>query len=155
MFEDPAPGAMFSANQQCQFVFGQSAELCPYMPACRRLWCATYYGYQMGCRTQHMPWADGTPCGDNQWCHRGECVGMSPEQRARQDGAWGEWKQPSNGGKYCVGQRERYRPCNIQDCPWDTPGFREVQCAEFDNQNVGIHGVPVSTRWTPKYSGGE
>uniref|UniRef100_A0A9J2P3P8 Peptidase M12B domain-containing protein n=1 Tax=Ascaris lumbricoides TaxID=6252 RepID=A0A9J2P3P8_ASCLU len=176
MFEDPAPGAMFSANQQCQFVFGQSAELCPYMPACRRLWCATYYGYQMGCRTQHMPWADGTPCGDNQWCHRGECVGMSPEQRARQDGAWGEWKQwgdcsrtcgggvqkalrdcdnprPSNGGKYCVGQRERYRPCNIQDCPWDTPGFREVQCAEFDNQNVGIHGVPISTRWTPKYSG--
>ncbi|MFH4973649.1 hypothetical protein AB6A40_000358 [Gnathostoma spinigerum] len=31
MFEDPAPGAMFSANQQCQFVFGPSAELCPYM----------------------------------------------------------------------------------------------------------------------------
>ncbi|VDK44900.1 unnamed protein product [Anisakis simplex] len=158
MFEDPAPGTMFSANQQCQFVFGPSAELCPYMPACRRLWCATYYGYQMGCRTQHMPWADGTPCGDNQWCHRGECVGMSPKQRARQDGAWGEWKQwgecsrtcgggvqkalrdcdnprPSNGGKYCIGQRERYRPCNLQDCPWDTPG------------------VPKSTRWTPRYSG--
>ncbi|KAL3982766.1 Thrombospondin type 1 domain family protein [Acanthocheilonema viteae] len=176
MFEDPAPGAMFSANQQCQFVFGPSAELCPYMPACRRLWCATYYGYQMGCRTQHMPWADGTPCGDNQWCHRGECVGMAPQQRAKLDGSWGEWKnwgdcsrtcgggvqkalrdcdnpRPSNGGKYCVGQRERYRPCNIQDCPWDTPGFREVQCSEFDNQDVGIHGVPPKSRWLPKYTG--
>uniref|UniRef100_A0A1I7YLD8 Peptidase M12B domain-containing protein n=1 Tax=Steinernema glaseri TaxID=37863 RepID=A0A1I7YLD8_9BILA len=176
MFENPAPGVTYSVNQQCQFVFGPSAELCPYMPSCRRLWCSTYYGYQMGCRTQHMPWADGTPCGDNQWCHRGQCVGMSPQQREKQDGAWGEWKpwgvcsrtcgggvqkalrdcdspRPSNGGKYCVGQRERYRPCNIQDCPWDTPGFREVQCAEFDNQDVGIHGVPKETRWVPKYSG--
>ncbi|VDN42446.1 unnamed protein product, partial [Gongylonema pulchrum] len=43
---------------------------------------------------------------------------------------------PSNGGRYCVGQRERYRPCNIQDCPWDTLGFREVQCSEFNNQDV-------------------
>jgi hypothetical protein len=89
------------------------------------------------------------------WCYRGSCVGMSPSQRNRLDGGWGEWKQwgqcsrscgggvqkslrdcdnptPANGGKYCVGQRERYRPCNIQDCPWDTPGFRELQCAEFD-----------------------
>uniref|UniRef100_A0AC35GT07 Peptidase M12B domain-containing protein n=1 Tax=Panagrolaimus sp. PS1159 TaxID=55785 RepID=A0AC35GT07_9BILA len=176
MFENPAPGAMYDVNQQCRFVFGPAAEICPYMPTCRRLWCSTYYGYQMGCRTQHMPWADGTPCSDNKWCHRGQCVGMAPEQRAKQDGAWGEWKpwgdctrtcgggvqkalrdcdnpKPMNGGKYCVGQRERYRPCNIQECPWDTPGFREMQCAEFDNKNVGIHGVPMKTTWVPKYTG--
>uniref|UniRef100_A0A7E4W1Q7 Peptidase M12B domain-containing protein n=1 Tax=Panagrellus redivivus TaxID=6233 RepID=A0A7E4W1Q7_PANRE len=176
MFENPAPGAKYSVDQQCQFVFGANAEICPYMPTCRRLWCSTYVGYQMGCRTQHMPWADGTPCGDSKWCHRGQCVGMAPNQRSKQDGSWGEWREwedcsrtcgggiqkalrdcdspkPSNGGKYCVGQRERYRPCNIQECPWDTLGFREMQCAEFDNTNVGIHGVPLKTSWVPKYSG--
>ncbi|TMS38778.1 hypothetical protein L596_005423 [Steinernema carpocapsae] len=31
MFENPAPGVTYSVNQQCQFVFGPSAELCPYM----------------------------------------------------------------------------------------------------------------------------
>ena len=176
MYENPYPGAVYSVNEQCQFVFGPNAEICPYMPTCRRLWCSTYIGFQMGCRTQHMPWADGTPCGPHKWCHRGQCVGMAPAQRSKTDGAWGEWKpwggctrtcgggvqkalrdcdnpKPSNGGKYCVGQRERYRPCNIQECPWDTPGFRELQCSEFDNQDVGIHGVPIHTTWVPKYNG--
>lgn len=31
MFENPSPGAKYSVNQQCQFVFGPSAEICPYM----------------------------------------------------------------------------------------------------------------------------
>lgn len=69
MFDVPAPGAMFvlflsrtfnppiyrysySVSQQCKFVFGAAAEICPYMPTCRRLWCSVSYGYQMGCRTQ-------------------------------------------------------------------------------------------------------
>uniref|UniRef100_A0A183CCD0 ADAM_CR_2 domain-containing protein n=1 Tax=Globodera pallida TaxID=36090 RepID=A0A183CCD0_GLOPA len=137
MFETPSPGAVYTVSQQCKFVFGAAAEICPYMPTCRRLWCSVSYGYQMGCRTQHMPWADATPCGDNMWCHRGQCVGMSPMQRQPIGGAWGEWRpwrecsrtcgggvqkafrecdspRPENGGKYCVGQRERYRPCNVQ-----------------------------------------
>ncbi|VDM79116.1 unnamed protein product, partial [Strongylus vulgaris] len=59
---------------------------------------------------------------------------------------------PANGGKYCVGQRERYRSCNVADCPWDTPGFREIQCAEFNNKDVGIHGIPARTTWVPKYT---
>lgn len=33
---------------------------------CKRLWCTGYSrGVQTGCRTQHMPWADGTPCGSH------------------------------------------------------------------------------------------
>lgn len=103
MFENPAPGAMYSVNQQCQLVFGSSAEICPYMPACRRLWCSISFGYQMGCRTQHMPWADGTPCGPNQWCHRGQCVGMSPAQRPKQNGQWGEWKPWKECSRSCGG----------------------------------------------------
>jgi hypothetical protein len=63
--------------------------------------------------------------------------------------------RPRNGGRYCVGQRERYNPCNIIDCPWDTPGFREIQCSEFDNQDVGIHGLPPNVQWMPKYTAGK
>ncbi|VDL72102.1 unnamed protein product [Nippostrongylus brasiliensis] len=116
LFEDDAPGRKYDVSQQCKFVFGPQSELCPYMPTCRRLWCATYYGSQMGCRTQHMPWADGTPC----------------DKTGR--------------------MRERYRSCNVADCPWDTPGFREIQCAEFNNKDVGIHGIPTRTTWVPKYT---
>uniref|UniRef100_A0A183CCD1 Peptidase M12B domain-containing protein n=1 Tax=Globodera pallida TaxID=36090 RepID=A0A183CCD1_GLOPA len=32
MFETPAPGAVYTVSQQCKFVFGAAAEICPYMP---------------------------------------------------------------------------------------------------------------------------
>ena len=51
-----------------------------------------------------------------------------------------------NGGKYCVGLRERYKSCNIHECSFDLPGFREQQCAQFNNRDVGIHGVPRKWR---------
>lgn len=53
-------------------------------PVCARLWCMPpdvqhelhQKGYKsdgpQGCRTQHMPWADGTPCGSGSWCHKGK-----------------------------------------------------------------------------------
>jgi hypothetical protein len=34
-------------------------------PMCKRLWCATRYPHEAGCRTQHMPWADGTRCAEH------------------------------------------------------------------------------------------
>lgn len=30
---------------------------------CKRLWCTSAEGDHKGCRTQHMPLADGTDCG--------------------------------------------------------------------------------------------
>lgn len=36
--------------------------LCFSQTQCRRLWCTSPEGAQRGCRTQHMPWADGTDC---------------------------------------------------------------------------------------------
>lgn len=58
---------------------------------------------------------------------------------------------PSNGGKYCIGTRIKYRSCNIQDCPHDSMDFREQQCAEMNNNNFGIQGIDVDVRWVPKY----
>jgi hypothetical protein len=112
MFEYPAAGATYSVREQCQYVFGPSADICPYMPTCRRLWCSTYQGSQMGCRTQHMPWADGTECGKGMWCHRGQCVGMAPDQRPKQDGAWGEWKPWGECSRTCGGGVQKA----LRDC---------------------------------------
>ncbi|CAI2350188.1 unnamed protein product [Caenorhabditis sp. 36 PRJEB53466] len=178
VFVRDEPGKKYDAHQQCKFVFGPASELCPYMPTCRRLWCATFYGSQMGCRTQHMPWADGTPCDESRsmFCHHGACVRLAPESLTKIDGQWGEWRtwgecsrtcgggvqkalrdcdnpKPRNGGKYCVGQRERYRSCNTQECAWDTQPYRELQCTEFNNKDIGIQGVAsTNTQWVPKYA---
>lgn len=56
-----------------------------------------------------------------------------------------------HGGKYCVGQRKHYSSCNIQNCPPDTPDFREQQCQELDNNNFGIPGIDENVKWVPKY----
>lgn len=95
-------------------------------------------------------------------------------------GSWGEWgpwsdctrtcgaglasssrqcnnPAPADGGRYCVGERRRYRVCNLQvssslsifqlkninmqikkkwfmlqPCPADAPSYRAIQCSSFD-----------------------
>ena len=101
------------------------------------------------CRTQNMPWADGTSCGTNEtvkkWCHSGECMSVNNLQRI--DGQWGEWgsyadcsrtcgggiqkryrecdqPSPQNGGDYCVGERIGYRSCGTNECSLDAIDFR-------------------------------
>ncbi|XP_048353725.1 A disintegrin and metalloproteinase with thrombospondin motifs 10-like [Sphaerodactylus townsendi] len=105
-----------------------------------------------------IPAAEGTICQTNTiekgWCYKRECVpfGTKPEGV---DGEWGNWSswgecsrtcgggvsssirycdspRPTIGGKYCLGERKRYRSCNTDDCPSGSQDFREVQCAEFD-----------------------
>ena len=44
-------------------------------------------------RTQHMPWADGTPCGEGLWCMRSECVPMGDRDEGPVDGSWADWKR--------------------------------------------------------------
>ncbi|CAJ0568740.1 unnamed protein product, partial [Mesorhabditis spiculigera] len=39
LFEVQPAGIKYSADRQCEFVFGRDSKLCPYMPSCRRLWC--------------------------------------------------------------------------------------------------------------------
>lgn len=115
---------------------------------CRRLWCtAPLWDHHQQCHTQHMPWADGTPCGVDKWCHRGECV--SRRNLEPVDGQWGEWGRygecsrtcgggikrkyrecdnpaPKNGGNYCIGERVKYRSCGTRECPPGSSDFRYV-----------------------------
>ncbi|KAM7076979.1 A disintegrin and metalloproteinase with thrombospondin motifs 6 isoform 5-T6 [Ciconia maguari] len=56
---------------------------------------------------------------------------------------------PSGGGKYCLGERKRYRSCNTDPCPSGARDFREKQCADFDN--MPFRGKYYN--WKP-YTGG-
>lgn len=169
-------GEIFSNDQQCALVFGPGSKICSYMPTCSRLWCSVGSKETEGCRTQHMPWADGTRCGMHQWCQKGECVHINRTALTPIDGGWSNWSEysrcsrmcgggvqsstrscdypsPSNGGKYCIGTRIKYRSCYIQDCPEGHLDFREEQCRELDNNNFEIPSVEKNVKWVPKYGG--
>lgn len=170
--ETKLAGEKFTNNQQCELAVGPGSKICSYMPVCSRLWCTQpdVSEREGGCATQHMPWADGTECGDRRWCQKGECVPRNRDALIATDGGWGEWQsfgectrtcgggiqystrecespKPANGGKYCAGSRIRQRSCNTQDCPIDEPDFRQQQCTEFDKEDQGIPGIHRSTKW--------
>nr|XP_004668589.2 A disintegrin and metalloproteinase with thrombospondin motifs 20 isoform X2 [Jaculus jaculus] len=169
------PGLMYDVNKQCELMFGPGSQVCPYLKQCRRLWCTSAEGTNKGCRTQHMPLADGTHCGPGMHCHHGLCVNREMESRPV-DGEWGPWgpysscsrtcgggiksttrlcnrPEPRNGGKYCVGRRMKFRSCNTDSCPKGKRDFREKQCSDFDGKHFNINGLPPNVRWLPKYSG--
>ncbi|RLV90726.1 hypothetical protein DV515_00014342 [Chloebia gouldiae] len=151
-----APGQAYDADEQCRFQYGVKSRQCKYGEVCSELWCLSKSNR---CITNSIPAAEGTICQTNTidkgWCYKRECVpfGTRPEGV---DGAWGSWSswgecsrtcgggvsssvrhcdspRPTIGGKYCLGERKRYRSCNTDDCPPGSQDFRELQCAEFDN----------------------
>ncbi|XP_071191355.1 A disintegrin and metalloproteinase with thrombospondin motifs 9-like [Salvelinus alpinus] len=169
------PGRIYNVNKQCELIFGPGTQVCPYMVQCRRLWCTSPEGAQRGCRTQHMPWADGTECSPGKHCKHGQCIPKEHDATSV-DGAWGGWSPfgscsrtcgggikiavrecnqpvPKNGGKYCVGRRMKFRSCNSEPCSKQKKDFREEQCAAFDGRHFNINGLPPNVRWVPKYSG--
>lgn len=83
-------GEYINPDKQCELVFGRTSIVCPYMPPCGRLWCGDDIS---GCRTQHMPWADGSICGEGLWCQRGQCIAINREALMKIDGAWGPWSR--------------------------------------------------------------
>ncbi|XP_031421068.1 A disintegrin and metalloproteinase with thrombospondin motifs 20 [Clupea harengus] len=169
------PGQLYDANRQCEFMFGPGSRVCPFMKPCKRLWCTSAEGDHKGCRTQHMPLADGTECGHGMHCRHGMCVNRELNMRPV-DGEWGPWgpysvcsrtcgggtkstardcnrPEPQNGGKFCVGRRMKFRSCNTEPCPRGRKDFREEQCSHFDGRHFNMNGLPPTVRWVPKYSG--
>ncbi|CAH1244241.1 ADAMTS6 [Branchiostoma lanceolatum] len=160
LFEEEMAGQKYSADKQCELQYGSESRHCNLEDTCRELWCISKQGQ---CATNSIPAAEGTDCviaGEPQdsnrgWCYQGDCVpfGLRPEAV---DGGWGPWSDwsdctrtcgigvsfserhcnetaPAHGGKYCVGERKRYRTCNTMDCPLNSRDFREVQCAEHND----------------------
>ncbi|XP_063874225.1 A disintegrin and metalloproteinase with thrombospondin motifs 7-like isoform X1 [Scylla paramamosain] len=155
-FPELPPGAMYDADHQCRLSYGQEATHCSDIEGmervCQTLWCRI----NNRCITRMDPAAEGTHCGKHKWCSAGECVTMG-EQPAAIHGNWGSWSSwssctrtcgagvavavrhcdnpsPAYGGRYCTGDRKRYRICNTQECPENGISFRAVQCSQHGEQ---------------------
>lgn len=59
--------------------------------------------------------------------------------------------RPKYKGKYCVGERKRFRLCSLQACPPGRPSFRQVQCSRFD----GMLYKGQLHKWVPVVNDGE
>lgn len=162
-----APGVIYDVHHQCQLQYGPNATFCQEVEnVCQTLWCSVK-GF---CRSKLDAAADGTRCGEKKWCMAGKCitVGKKPESIPGGWGRWSPWShcsrtcgagaqsaerlcnnpEPKFGGKYCTGERKRYRLCNVHPCRSDTPTFRQMQCSEFDT-------VPYKNqfyRWFPVFN---
>ncbi|XP_061763783.1 A disintegrin and metalloproteinase with thrombospondin motifs 6 isoform X2 [Nerophis ophidion] len=139
---------------------------------CRELWCLSKSNR---CVTNSIPAAEGTLCQtgsiEKGWCFQGECVSFGTWPQSL-DGGWGPWSSwgecsrtcgggvsssarhcdspaPSGGGKYCLGERKRYRSCHTTACASGSRDFREKQCGDFDS--LPFRGKYYN--WKP-YTGG-
>ncbi|XP_029025329.1 A disintegrin and metalloproteinase with thrombospondin motifs 6 [Betta splendens] len=172
LYPTVAPGQVYDADEQCRFQYGSSSRQCKYGEVCRELWCLSKSNR---CVTNSIPAAEGTLCQtgsiEKGWCYQGECVAFGTWPQS-EDGGWGPWSMwgecsrtcgggvsssmrhcdspaPSGGGRYCLGERKRYRSCNTDACPAGSRDFREKQCADFDN--MPFRGKYYN--WKP-YTGG-
>ncbi|KAG8516401.1 A disintegrin and metalloproteinase with thrombospondin motifs 7 [Galemys pyrenaicus] len=150
-FPSVPPGVLYDVGHQCRLQYGPYSAFCQDMDnVCHTLWCSV----GTTCHSKLDAAVDGTWCGESKWCLNGECVpvGFRP---AAVDGGWSGWSPwsacsrscgvgvqsaerqcaepaPRYGGKYCVGERKRFRLCGLQACPPGRPSFRHVQCSRFD-----------------------
>ncbi|XP_002121766.3 A disintegrin and metalloproteinase with thrombospondin motifs 12-like [Ciona intestinalis] len=167
------PGVLYDADHQCRLMFGAKSRHCKGLDdMCNRLWCL----YRGTCRSRLHSAVQGTKCGRGRWCYGGKCVRVG-KRAAAFDGAWSAWTtwsrcsrscgvgitfserrcdqpEPRHGGRYCLGERKRYRTCNKWACEATntTSTFREQQCADFNNvlyKNKTYTWLPVNSAVYP------
>ncbi|KAJ7392766.1 metalloendopeptidase [Desmophyllum pertusum] len=138
--------------------------------------CGSLYCLHDGTQLSRMaPVADGSPCGDRDWCIGGKCVDNG---RPRIHGGWSTWSSysscarpcgggvqfrsrvcknpvPSNGGNACAGADTDWRICNSEPCEKGTKTFREEQC--LGAKGAGSipyfpRNAPTCTLWCKKGS---
>ncbi|KAL6108924.1 adamts16 [Pungitius sinensis] len=156
-YPEKLPGELYDADTQCKWQFGEKAKLCTLdfkKDICKALWC-----HRVGrkCETKFMPAAEGSACGPDMWCRRGQCVKQGDEGPRPQHGQWSAWSsssacsrscesgvtyrerqcnnpRPAFGGKFCEGTSRSYKLCNTEDCPPNSADYRAQQCAEFNGK---------------------
>ncbi|XP_072537431.1 A disintegrin and metalloproteinase with thrombospondin motifs 10 isoform X1 [Salminus brasiliensis] len=173
VYPTTAPGQAYDADEQCRFQYGMKSRQCKYGEVCSELWCMSKSNR---CITSSIPAAEGTICQtstiEKGWCYKRVCVpyGTRPEGVDGQWGTWSPWEdcsrtcgggvsssirhcdspRPTIGGRFCLGERKRFRSCNIEECPPGSQDFREIQCSDFDS--VPFRGKFYT--WRPYRGGG-
>ncbi|XP_072255221.1 A disintegrin and metalloproteinase with thrombospondin motifs 7 [Pyxicephalus adspersus] len=151
-FPSVPPGVLYDVGHQCRLQYGSTSTFCKDIDnVCNSLWCSV----GTTCHSKLDAAVDGTTCGENKWCFGGDCVPVG-HRPAAVDGSWGSWSSwssctrtcgagiqsaerhcsnptPRYGGRYCLGERKRYRVCNVTPCSLGVPSFRQVQCSQFDS----------------------
>uniref|UniRef100_A0A8C4XYC6 ADAM metallopeptidase with thrombospondin type 1 motif 19 n=1 Tax=Gopherus evgoodei TaxID=1825980 RepID=A0A8C4XYC6_9SAUR len=137
------PGMTYTADEQCQILFGPMASFCQEMQhvICTGLWCKVEG--EKECKTKLDPPMDGTDCDTGKWCKAGECTSRTsfPEHL---EGEWSTWSicsRTCNTGISsrqrkcpegdCHGPRIQYKICENPSCPAGMPTFRDWQCQAF------------------------
>ncbi|XP_075884531.1 A disintegrin and metalloproteinase with thrombospondin motifs 18 [Nelusetta ayraudi] len=156
-YPEQLPGQLYNADTQCKWQFGSKAKLCSLdfvKDICKSLWCHRT-GHR--CETKFMPAAEGTSCGPDMWCRRGQCIKFGEHGPRAVNGQWSAWSQwsdcsrtcgggvmfrerscssprPQNSGKFCPGSSRLNQLCNTRPCPIHSVDFRAQQCAEYNSK---------------------
>ncbi|XP_035381590.1 A disintegrin and metalloproteinase with thrombospondin motifs 17 isoform X2 [Electrophorus electricus] len=160
------PGMHYSADEQCQILFGSNATFCTDMEhlMCAGLWCLVEG--DTSCKTKLDPPLDGTECGADKWCRAGDCVSKTPIPQ-HIDGDWSLWNQwsmcsrtcgtgarfrqrkcdnppPGHGGRHCPGASVEHEVCEGPPCAKGLPTFRDQQCQAHERHS----GKKKNQVWT-------
>ncbi|XP_017573388.1 A disintegrin and metalloproteinase with thrombospondin motifs 18 isoform X1 [Pygocentrus nattereri] len=156
-YPEQLPGQLYDADTQCKWQFGSKAKLCNLdfvKDICKSLWCHRT-GHR--CETKFMPAAEGTICGPDMWCRKGQCVKLGdhgPKAVHGQWSGWSEWSEcsrtcgggvmyrerscnspsPQHNGRFCQGSSRVHQLCNTAPCQPNAVDFRAQQCAEYNSK---------------------
>uniref|UniRef100_A0A672S6K8 ADAM metallopeptidase with thrombospondin type 1 motif 18 n=1 Tax=Sinocyclocheilus grahami TaxID=75366 RepID=A0A672S6K8_SINGR len=156
-YPEQLPGQLYDADIQCKWQFGSKAKLCSLdfvKDMCKSLWCHRT-GHR--CETKFMPAAEGTICGPDMWCRRGQCVKFGDHGPRAVHGQWSGWSEwsdcsrtcgggvmyrerscnspsPQHNGKFCQGPSRLHQLCNTKPCQPNGVDFRAQQCTEYNSK---------------------
>ncbi|XP_035197564.1 A disintegrin and metalloproteinase with thrombospondin motifs 13 isoform X1 [Oxyura jamaicensis] len=151
------PGLYYGADEQCKIAFGSVATACTFADSnvdiCKVLSCHIQPGDKSSCTRLLVPLLDGTECGINKWCFKGQCSSLEElNPMAVVHGQWSSWSpfsscsrscgggvvirqrfcnspRPAFGGQECQGSSIQMEMCNTQACLTTQQDFMAEQCA--------------------------
>ncbi|KAM4647634.1 A disintegrin and metalloproteinase with thrombospondin motifs 13 isoform 5-T5 [Amazona ochrocephala] len=151
------PGLYYGADEQCKIAFGAVATACTFADSnvdiCEVLSCHVQPADKSSCTRLLVPLLDGTECGVNKWCSKGQCSSLEDlNPTAVVHGQWSGWSpfsscsrscgggvvirqrfcnnpRPAFGGQECRGASIQVEMCNTQACLTTQQDFMAEQCA--------------------------
>ncbi|XP_030317277.1 A disintegrin and metalloproteinase with thrombospondin motifs 13 isoform X4 [Calypte anna] len=171
------PGLYYGADEQCRIAFGSAATACTFadtsVDICEVLSCHVQPGDQSSCTRLLVPLLDGTECGINKWCFKGQCSSLEElNPVAVVHGQWSVWSpfsscsrscgggvtmrqrfcnnpRPAFGGQECHGTSIQVEMCNTQACLMTQEDFMAEQCAATNLKPLYLTAeAPSFYTWT-------